>query len=733
MKILIAGQYSAFVDQLISKFNKENWDVFYLTGTEKYHVRYRGVFEQYNFRFDSDSIKNIIDSASPDVVLFAGAYDESVYEQSGRKESMYFMSGLVNLLMASRMMGVPRFVYISSNEVFGNSYLSDIDEQTEPSPASNNGIIIAQGEKLVRNYGETSRMDTVILRVDNLYWIPGKRSDVRELHARMCLSALAKKEIPASAKKIFSSTYISDAVFSIYEIVKAENHKQVIYHITSGEEEVETEVAKLIKENADFAIIKDNTVGLTKRIVLSGKLAQEEFGLSIKYSYTTQVPAILDYMKKHERLFLKDEEREHGFWSALWHRLKKAIRILAPYIENFIVFILVFMLNNRTAGSQYFQRLDIFLLYVVLFAVFYGKKQAVISAVLSVGAYVFRQQYDRSGVDILIDINTYIWIAQFFIVGMSVGHLRDSLNMLSEDKDEQIGYLNDSLEDMSDINRSNLRVKNILEDHILDYDNTLGTLSGIVDRLENFGSEDTLIRATEVLQDLMGTKDVAIYRTSNADYARLMISATEQAGVFGKSMKYSSKTSMLEAFSRNEVYINRSLDPDMPILAAGLYEEGSLKYIIMVWNLAFEKISLHEIDMFKVVCHMIQNAIRRHDVYNDAVRSKRYIEGTSILNPDEFERLIEIGSKANSKDYLGFSLIQITGHVSGAGRGADARREELVELERRLLPSIRDTDYLGLGRDGRVYVLLYNSNAIESQTVVDRFRNKGVECRLKEG
>ena len=110
MKILIAGQYSAFVDQLISKFNKENWDVFYLTGTEKYHVRYRGVFEQYNFRFDSDSIKNIIDSASPDVVLFAGAYDESVYEQSGRKESMYFMSGLVNLLMASRMMGVPRFV-----------------------------------------------------------------------------------------------------------------------------------------------------------------------------------------------------------------------------------------------------------------------------------------------------------------------------------------------------------------------------------------------------------------------------------------------------------------------------------------------------------------------------------------------------------------------------------------------------------------------------------------------
>ena len=137
--------------------------------------------------------------------------------------------------------------------------------------------------------------------------------------------------------------------------------------------------------------------------------------------------------------------------------------------------------------------------------------------------------------------------------------------------------------------------------------------------------------------------------------------------------------------------------------------------------------------MFKVVCHMIQNAIRRHDVYNDAVRSKRYIEGTSILNPDEFERLIDVGSKANSKDYLGFSLIQVTGHVSGAGRGADARREELVELERRLLPSIRDTDYLGLGRDGRVYVLLYNSNAIESQTVVDRFRNKGVECRLKEG
>ena len=78
MKVLIAGQYGVFLGQLIDIFHKEGWEVYLLTGEGRPSRRRRNVFEQYYFRYDSESVRDIMDSASPDLLLFAGA-------RSGRK------------------------------------------------------------------------------------------------------------------------------------------------------------------------------------------------------------------------------------------------------------------------------------------------------------------------------------------------------------------------------------------------------------------------------------------------------------------------------------------------------------------------------------------------------------------------------------------------------------------------------------------------------------------------
>ena len=49
------------------------------------------------------------------------------------------------------------------------------------------------------------------------------------------------------------------------------------------------------------------------------------------------------------------------------------------------------MLNNRAVGSEYFSKLDFYLLYVLLFAIVHGQQQALLSAGLAVGGYCFRQ------------------------------------------------------------------------------------------------------------------------------------------------------------------------------------------------------------------------------------------------------------------------------------------------------------------------------------------------------
>lgn len=70
------------------------------------------------------------------------------------------------------------------------------------------------------------------------------------------------------------------------------------------------------------------------------------------------------------------------------------------------------MIHNRAVGSQYFAKLDAYLLYVLLFAIVYGQQQAIFSALLATAGYCFRQMYNQSGLEVLMDYSTYIWMAQ---------------------------------------------------------------------------------------------------------------------------------------------------------------------------------------------------------------------------------------------------------------------------------------------------------------------------------
>ena len=71
---LIGGE-GRFMDAMINKLNKDGHRVYLLTGSKNSQTSYQKVFEKYNFEYDSDSIREILVSANPDVVIFMGAYD----------------------------------------------------------------------------------------------------------------------------------------------------------------------------------------------------------------------------------------------------------------------------------------------------------------------------------------------------------------------------------------------------------------------------------------------------------------------------------------------------------------------------------------------------------------------------------------------------------------------------------------------------------------------------------
>lgn len=204
----------------------------------------------------------------------------------------------------------------------------------------------------------------------------------------------------------------------------------------------------------------------------------------------------------------------------VWEKWKWLLHVLFPFMENLACFIPFFMLNNRTVGSEYFANLDPFLLYVLLFAIVYGQQQATFSAMCAVAGYLFRQMYTRSGFEVLMDYNTYVWIAQLFILGLVVGYMRDQIRTMRMESQELEDHLSRQITDIRDINESNIRVKKVMEQQLIDQRDGIGKIYSITKALDQRMPDEVMFYAVEILTELMGTRDVALYNVVNGDYAR---------------------------------------------------------------------------------------------------------------------------------------------------------------------------------------------------------------------
>lgn len=717
MKLFIVGKYDTFVNELIQKFSKEGNKIYMLTTPDYHGPKPVRVFEQYCFPYDTDSITEILDSVRPDTVLFTGAYDNNFSWKDVRNETMHYIASLINLLISSQYVHVKRFIYLSSQDVFEAGSGQPLTEEDDVSPLSYKGLAIAQGESLCRHFYETEGLPVTILRLDHLYKIPDSRQDADDICSKMCLEALHTGKIQVNAKKTFSMIYVSDAVEGIYRLAAASEPQKLLYHLTSSEAVTSLELARLLCSCDSSLLLSDRTTGTSSSTILDGKCFAREFSFSILHPYTEAVPKIYRAMKRHAKRY-SDRKRKNR--RSLLSRYRSLITSLLPYAENLLLFIPAFMLNNRATGSVYFDKLDFYVLYVLLFAGIYGTRQAVLSALLSVAGFCFRQMYGRTGIELLIDYSTYLWIAQLFIIGMSVGHLRDSANIITRDKDEEIRYLNDQLSEIQSINESNNRIKNIYQERIINYDDSLAKIYDITSELDSREAGAVLFYAARVIAQVMDTGDVAIYQIANQDYCRLFSSTSEKARSLGKSLKYSDMTDMMAALEAHQVYINKSMNENYPQMASAIWQNDRPTEFIMLWGLPFEKMTLHHANLLTILGYMIYHSVERANQYLEALSTQRFLPGTKILYPEAFEELHQLYDKAAREGFIDYCVLETTSD----------KDYSLSEWNELLSGHLRLTDYLGMNRRNRICILLTNTTLSDARFIVDRLSHIDICCTV---
>ena len=163
-------------------------------------------------------------------------------------------SGTLRLLEASRVAGVPRFVYVSSSEVYGTAQRVPMTEDHPTSPSTVYGGSKLAGEAYARAYYRTYGFPTIVVRPFNTY---GPRShhegDSGEVIPKFMLRCLAGKPmiVFGDGTQTRDFTYVSD---SARGIILAGNTTAAIgrtLNLGSGFELSINELARTIAEIAD--------------------------------------------------------------------------------------------------------------------------------------------------------------------------------------------------------------------------------------------------------------------------------------------------------------------------------------------------------------------------------------------------------------------------------------------------------------------------------------------------
>lgn len=720
MNILLVGGSSRFTKFLIDKLRKEGHRVFRLTEEPKTAKSVGKVFETYHFAYDDSCIREVVDSIQPDVTVFMGAFDTNYHWDKRQSRPVTYTAGLFNLLTAHIALGKGRFIYLSSEEVYQGEYAEEISSDTPCMVHTDRAQAVAAGEDICCSYRRMGK-DTVVLRLDHLYGTPKEAGETKNACARMIIEGLETGEIQVDEAQRMALLHYKDAVEFVYYVIAAKETRQGLYQISSGETLPQRTIAGYIAGALKDVKLVDAPQRQRLEPVLSNTLFEEEFGIRIYQKPEAAIGEAAAYISRHASDFVRTDARKKSFLRLLGTRTKDMVSALLPFAENLICFIPFFMLNNRAVGREYFQNIDFYLLYVLLFAIIYGQQQATFSCLLAVAGYCFRQMYHRSGFEVILDFNTYIWIAQLLILGLLVGYLRDRLKVVEEEKKNEADYLSKQIEDISDINTSNVKVKEILSSQILNQNDSFGRLYEITTSLDKYEASEVLFYAAEVLAKLMGSKDVAIYTVANRSYARLFSATSGKARELGNSINYREMKELYEPLSEHKVYINKSMDERYPLMADAIYAEDEMQLILMVWGIPWERMTLGQANMLSVIGNLIQNAVLRANRYMSALQYQRYIPGTNILEKEAFCSLVKAYLNASEKQLTECTLIEVElGEVS------------LEEAGKRLGAQMRQSDFLGELQDGMVYALLANTRPKDAAVVLQRFRDSGFNCRITE-
>jgi len=211
--------------------------------------------------------------------------------------------GTQNLLWAAREHGVPRFVHVSTDEVYGTLGADDpaFTEANHLLPNSPYSASKASADLLVRAFHETYGLPALITRCSNNY---GPYQFPEKLIPLMYTKAMADEPLPVygDGLNVRDWIYVRDHCRGV-ELALFKGRPGAVYNLGGNAEKnnlevVRTLLASLGKPESLITFVKDRP-GHDRRYAMDYSLAERELGFAPQYDFDQGMAETIAWYSAH--------------------------------------------------------------------------------------------------------------------------------------------------------------------------------------------------------------------------------------------------------------------------------------------------------------------------------------------------------------------------------------------------------------------------------------------------
>ena len=568
-------------------------------------------------------------------------------------------------------------------------------------------LLVSEMENLSREYAKLYKTTVKIIRSPYLYSEQYEKDFLNTVFREISAEQKITFQEDESQRMFFLS--MQDLAELMYKIFDNWDEDEEILNIADGFDHCFKDLGDKLTELCPHLKVSYARYSIMENMLKDDKIIRYKYGWFPKISILEELPELYEHYQERNNI-------KEGRLDSLKHIISK--HKAAVRVAEFAAFFILFELLNGIAGNQaQFKMIDLRLIFVVLFGSTYGINYGIAAAAAESLSLIRAFEAEGSSWYVLFyEPSNWIPFIFYFAVGAICGYIR----MKNKDNVQFIKEENNLLQEKflftREMYQETIEDKNLYKKQILGSKDSFGKIFDITRKLDTVLPQELFIETIHVMEDMLENHAVAVYSLGkNSEFGRLEIASKEIRSEFPNSIRISKYQAAISELEDGNVWVNRELLPDYPAYMAGIRKNKELVMIVCIKEVRSDQMTLYYMNLFKILCGLVEVALLRALEYQEAAKNMQYVEGTHILKTSYFMERLETFHAMQDEMVASYILLRLE-HPGKSKEEADQILQNLI----------RANDVWGISEEGELYLILSQTDKESLPIVSGRLKKAGI-------